>query len=156
MTALKACRRAAAALLALGIYLEAMEWIDLYPWNNIRGGNGQQTLDYAIAAVVAALAAWLWRGGRIPALLALAFAGFWGWLQVTTWWIPYIAGASPQWQRVYDKWFGGCIQILPAAPGHPPPDANHLVLDLLVAAAFVTAAQAAVAAFRDGARRGAP
>ncbi|MGH6871937.1 MAG: hypothetical protein ACREHE_10570 [Rhizomicrobium sp.] len=150
------CRRAAAALLALGIYLEAMEWIDLYPWNNIRGGNGQETLDYVIAGVVIALVAWLWRGGRIPALLALAFATFWSWLQLTTWWIPYIEGASPQWQRIYAKWFAGCTQILPATPGHLPPDANHVVLDVLVAIAFVTAVHAAIAAFRTRAARRVP
>ncbi len=52
------CRRAAMAVLALGAYLEAMEWISLYPWNNIRGGNGQETLDY----IIAGLCLCWWRG----------------------------------------------------------------------------------------------
>lgn len=142
------CRRAAVALVALGVYLEAVEWIDLSPWNNIRGGNGQETLDCALAAIFAALAAWLWFGGRVPALLSTALMGLWGWLQIGTWWIPYVKGASPEWSRTYAKWFAGATQILPSTPGHLPPDANHLILHVLIAIAFVLSAIAAAASFR--------
>lgn len=141
-------RRAAIAVALLGIYLEAVEWIDLYSWNDIRHGNGQDATDYIIAAVIAVLAIWLWIGGRIPALLSTALIGFWGYLQITTWWIPYFAGASPGWKKVYAKWFAGCTQILPATPDHLPPDANHLVLHILIAVAFVLSVSAAIASFR--------
>ena len=141
------CRRAALAVLALGIYLEAMEWIDFYPWNNIRAGNGQATLDVVIAGVLSILIAWLWWGGRIPALLSAGLIGLWGYFQIVTWWIPYIEGASSGWKKVYAKWFAGSTQILPASPDHLPPDANHFVLQLFVLLAFLLSASAAVAAF---------
>ncbi|HWA03471.1 MAG TPA: hypothetical protein VG819_08080 [Rhizomicrobium sp.] len=142
-------RRAAIAMLVLGLYLEAMEWIDLYSWNNIRGGNGQESLDYILAGIFAVLVILLWRGGRIAALLALAFTALWGWLQISTWWIPYIQGASPGWKKTYAHWFAECVQILPATPDRLPPDANHVVLQVLVLIAFVASAIAAVSAFRD-------
>jgi hypothetical protein len=147
------CRRAALALLALGVYLEAMEWIDLYPWNNIRGGNGQATLDFIIAGIVAAQVAWLWWGGRIPALLATVLVGLWGYLQVATWWVPYFEGASPGWKKVYAKWFAGSTQILPATADRLPPDANHLVLQVFVLIAFLLSAIAVFAAFSGVKRR---
>lgn len=34
--------------IVLLVYLEAIEWIDLFPWNNIRHGNDQQALDIAL------------------------------------------------------------------------------------------------------------
>jgi len=147
------CRRAAIALLMLGVYLEGMEWVDLYPWNNIRGGNGQETLDYIIAGVVIALAAWLWRGGRVPALVSAALTAAWTWLQISTWWLPYIEGASPGWKRVYVKWFANCVQILPASPNHLPPDANHIVLQLLALGTFALSVHAAIGEFRRGSIR---
>lgn len=153
MPATHESRRAAIAVLALGLYLEAMEWIDLYPWNNIRGGNGQETLDYILAGIFAVLAILLWRGGRIAALIALAFVALWGWLQISTWWIPYFAGASADWKKTYAQWFAECTQLLPATPDRLPPDANHLVLQALVLIAFVACALAAVRAFRNPAAR---
>ncbi|MDE1986862.1 MAG: hypothetical protein KGJ53_00575 [Alphaproteobacteria bacterium] len=105
------CSYAAIGVLALGVYIEAMEWIDLYPWNNIRGGNGQEMLDYIIAGVVVALAAWLWRGGRIPALVSAALTGAWTWLQISTWWLPYIEGATP---------ITSCFNFWRSSPLHCP------------------------------------
>ena len=140
-------RRAAVAVLVAGLYMEAVEWIDLYPWNDIRHGNGQATLDYAIAAVVLAQFLWLLRGDRAGALVAVALMGLWSWLQIATWWLPYFAGVSPGWAKVYAKWFAGTTQILPTWPNHLPPDANHLTLDLLIFSAFLSSLAALIASF---------
>jgi len=150
---LKESHRAALAVAALALYLQATEWINLYPWNDIRAGNGQEQTDIIIALVTAGLVAALWWGGRIAALLATALMGIWGWLQVSSWWIPYIAGATPQWKRIYAKWFAGGVHILPKTENHLPPDANHLVLHILILIAFVLSLAALVASFR---RRNAP
>jgi hypothetical protein len=151
---LAAARRAAIALALLGVYLEGMEWINLYPWNDIRGGNGQETLDYAVAVILIVLVVWLWRGSRIAALLSFAFCCLWGWLQVTSWWVPYILGATPGWKRTYAKWFANCTQILPSSPDHLPPDANHFVLQLFVLAALVTSGYALIVSSRQAEVRG--
>jgi hypothetical protein len=131
-----------AALLTLlvGLYLEAVEWLDLYPWTTsfaiTHGDNGQQSIDVITGIVLLAMASALWRGGRIVSVVSALLLGFWMWLQVTTWWIPYFTGASAGWTKVYAKWFAGTTQILPSWPGHYPPDANHFVLQLILAVAI--------------------
>lgn len=145
--ATKACRRAALAVLTLGLYLEATEWIDLYPWNNIRSGNGQETLDYVVGAILLVLVILLWRSVRLAAPLSAVLIGYWGWLEFSTWWIPYFRGASAGWEKTYAKWFAGSVQFLPSSPGHLPPDANHLVLQLLLVIVVLLSAIAAVKSF---------
>jgi len=33
-------------------YYQIIEWVNLFPWNDIRRGNGQATLDLIVAAVL--------------------------------------------------------------------------------------------------------
>jgi hypothetical protein len=40
---------------ALLAYYEAIEWINIFPWNDIRKGNGQARLDWIVTAVVIVL-----------------------------------------------------------------------------------------------------
>ena len=137
-------RRAALALLVLGLYLEIVEWIDLFPWNDVRRGNGQEGLDVALALLFLLMAWGLrrrWRG--IPTASALLLA-LWLGLQIWTFWLPYLGGASDRWIRIHHRWFAQTVQWLPAWPRHPPPDANHFVLQLLFASAFALSLHAAL------------
>ena len=34
------------------VYLELTEWIDLFPWNDIRQGNGQAGLDVVLGVLI--------------------------------------------------------------------------------------------------------
>ena len=73
----------------LFIYYQVIEWVNLYPWNDVRRGNGQGTLDLVVGAVLigAILATFLkarWVVGGVCALYAL-----WLWLQIESWWVPY-------------------------------------------------------------------
>jgi hypothetical protein len=43
-------RAAAVSVALLGGYLQLVEWVDLLPWNDIRRGNGQESLDLVLAA----------------------------------------------------------------------------------------------------------
>jgi hypothetical protein len=142
---MNAHRLAAIAVLALGGYLQLVEWVDLYPWNNVRHGNHQEMLDLAIGAATLALAALMWIGWRPAAWLSAAGLGVWAWLQLTTWWIPYFAGASPGWARTYARVFAETTAWLPRSEGHLPPDANHLVLHLLIVIALAASVRAAIA-----------
>lgn len=129
-----------AALLA---YLEVVEWIDLYPWNDIRRGNGQEMLDIVLGVVmVAALAAtyFRWRPGLFG---AAALYAVWLGLQVWTFWIPYVFGASEKWARIHAANFAETIQWLPTYGDHLPPDANHFVLQIVLTAALITTGAAA-------------
>jgi hypothetical protein len=126
------------------LYLELIECVNLFPWNDIRNGNGQEGLDITMGiimliAIAAAVKRWWW-----VMAASTMFYGSWLWLQTETFWIAYFRGASPQWQRAYAHLFGGTIKILPADQDHLPADACHLLLEVLVAVALVSSAAATV------------
>lgn len=125
---------AIAAQAALLIYLQVIEWIDLFPWNDVRRGNGQESLDVALGIFMLVGVFVTWR--RWWRAMAIAAAGYAVWLglQVTTFWIPYARGASPRWQRIHAANFSQTIQWLPRWDNHLPPDASHFVLQLLLVA----------------------
>lgn len=130
-------------------YLEVVEWVDLYPWNDVRQGNGQETLDVVLGVVMAgALAAtyFRWRPGMIG---AFALYLVWFGLQAWTFWIPYAFGASERWARIHAANFAKTVQWLPTYGKHLPPDANHFVLQLLLVAVLLTIGVAAWRRQRD-------
>lgn len=145
---LRESRRAAVGAAVLGGYLQLVEWVDLFPWNDIRDGNGQETLNLALAVVSIGLVWALWRGGRIATGLATAALTAWAWLQFATWWVPYIGGATPGWKRVWERWWGETIHVLPRTSENLPPDLNHLVLQALIVTALALSAVALRASFR--------
>lgn len=131
------------AVIAVGVYLQIVEWIDLFPWNDVRSGNGQELLDIILAGATVLLVITLWFGGRWAAVVSSIGMIIWAWLQLSTWWIPYWLGASDGWKRVYSNWFSETIQILPRTEDQLPPDANHLVLHVLILVALVSSIRAA-------------
>ena len=146
---LRESRHAAIAIAVLGVYLQVVEWVDLGPWNTfVAGSNGQAQADILFAILTVVLVAALWRGGRVATLGAVMATGAWAVLQIATWWIPYLQGASNAWQRTYARWFADNVQVLPGDATHLPPDANHLVLQILILAAFALSLVAARATAR--------
>lgn len=146
-----AVRRAVAAQLAAAVYLQVIEWVPLFPWNDLSHGNGQEGLDVILGVVTLLLAVGTAR--RTTIAMAIAIVGYAAWLalQLETWWVPYVAGASPGWQRIYSAWFGRTFKFLPSIKDHPVPDASHVVLQLLLIAAIVLTTQAVICIFQ---RRG--
>ena len=134
---------AAIGVATVGAYLQLVEWVDLFPWNDIRRGNGQETLDYILAGVTVFTCIWLWLGGRLAAIVASIALAVWAALQAFTWWIPYFTGASETWKRVYSLWFSQTVSVLPRSPDRLPPDANHLVLQFLILVALTLCLRAA-------------
>lgn len=131
-----------AQLLLLG-YLEVIEWINLYPWNDIRHGNGQPLVDIAIGITMLLLMLATLRTTRLGAAVAAILYGLWLLIQVINWWVPYARGASPMWQRIYSATFASTVKLLPNFGTHLAPDAAHIVLQLLIAAAIVATAKSA-------------
>jgi hypothetical protein len=119
------------------IYYQLIEWVNLFPWNEIRGGNGQETLDWIVGAVLLALILITFFQVRWAMTIAVFQYGFWLWLQIDGWWLPYIRGASLAWKKVWVKYFGQTTNFLPAYGDHLPPDACHVVLHLLIVVALV-------------------
>jgi hypothetical protein len=145
---MRAHRRAAVAVAVLGVYLQVVEWVDLFPWNDVRTGSGQEMLDLLLALLSVMLVGWMWTSRRWAQLVATLALAVWAALQVTTWWSPYLWGASPGWKRTWERWFSETVQVLPNDGVHLPPDANHLVLQLLILVALGLSAPAAWAGFR--------
>jgi hypothetical protein len=140
-------RLALASQALLLLYLQVIEWVDLYPWNDVRRGNGQEVLDVLLGAFMGmALVATArrWRSGLVIAALGYAV---WMYLQVVTFWVPYATGASARWQRIHAAHFAQTIQWLPSWDDHLPPDASHFVLQLLLLFALGATVASARGAF---------
>jgi len=69
--------------------------------------------------------------------LGVFLYGYWLWLQVDSWWLPYLQGASPAWKRTWLKYFSETTNFLPVYGDHLPPDSCHVVLHLLIIGVLV-------------------
>jgi len=124
----------------LFVYYQVIEWVNLFPWNDISGGNGQASLDLIVAALLAVLILATWRRFRWVMVIGVGLYALWTWLQIDSWWMPYFRGASPNWENIYARFFGETIKWLPSDSSHLSPDASHIVLQMLILAALVSTA----------------
>jgi hypothetical protein len=132
--------------LLAGAYLQLVEWVDLFPWNDLAKGNQQEVLDVVLLASQALVAFWFAR--RWLALMVVGWAAYawWLYLQIVSWWQPYLFGGrtvGPHW------YFARTLKILPAIEGRPTPDANHMLLQLLLVAVLVSGAMAIWQTYAD-------
>jgi len=134
----------------LAVYLQVVEWIPLGRWNNVAGGNGQASLDIILAIVQAAILLCYWKRWRWAMAAGWGLYAYWFYLEITSWWVPYIRGGSPEFMRFYQRWFANTYKILPAVDGHPVPDAEHTVLVVLVLLVLCSSAMASFGRMRDG------
>lgn len=128
-------RVAVACQLLTAGYLQLVEWVSLYPWNDLSKGNMQEKMDFAILGVQLLIAFWFIR--RNLWLMGLGWAAYAAWLllQIESWWRPYLLGGrtvGPNW------YFAHTYKFLPAIENRPTPDANHVVLQLLLVIVLVT------------------
>ena len=130
------------------VYLEVIEWVDMFPWNDVRRGNGQEGLDIALGLIMASTIVATYRRWRIGMVGAVLVYAAWLSLQITTFWTAYIGGASPQWQRIHAANFAKTIQWLPRWGTHLPPDASHFVLQVLLVMALITTMAATIRLLR--------
>lgn len=142
-------RGAFAAQAALLIYLQVIEWVDLYPWNDIRGGNSQEALDIALGVFMLLALAATWRRWWPGLLVAVLVYLAWMYLQITTFWVPYVVGAAPRWQQIHAANFSETVQWFPRWDNHLPPDASHFVLQLVLLVALVMTAIALRQGYRE-------
>jgi hypothetical protein len=133
------CQIAAAA------YLQIVEWIDLFPWNDVAKGNAQEKLDIVLLVSQALIALWYFRQRLSLMLLGWLSYAFWFYLQIVSWWQPYLfAGRTvgPNW------YFARTYKFLPQIDARPTPDADHVVLQILLLAVLVSGAIAIWHAFQ--------
>ena len=85
--------------------------------------------------------------------LGVGLYALWAWLEIDSWWAPYFHGASVEWKRTYDRFFGETVKFLPSDGVHLPPDACHVLLQVLILAALTTSALALFQLFSRASRR---
>jgi hypothetical protein len=147
-----AVRWALFSQITLLVYYQIIEWVNLFPWNEIRGGNGQETLDWIVGGVLLVLILVTYFRIWWAMIVAVVLYGLWLWLQIDSWWLPYFKGASPGWTKAYAKFFSQTTNFLPTRGNHLAPDACHVILQLLIAAALITTASATWWIFRGRGR----
>ncbi len=130
---------------ALAAYMQLISWVPLGRWNRQpccptgleQLGRGTLEVGEALgllAFLILPLLFW-WgshRGLRWAMWLSIAAYSIWLGLQLWTWWPPYLFGASEHWAEVYERAFAHSTPILPRWGDHLPPDAMHLVLQVLL------------------------
>ena len=71
-------------------------------------------------------------------MAALALDAFWAFMQIQSWWIPYLFGTKQEWQIRYAH--GPTTKVLPSFGNHVAPDGMHFVIHVFLVAAMITGA----------------
>jgi hypothetical protein len=53
-------------------------------------------------------------------------------MHIAYWWVPYLRGASDAQRAEHDQLFGGTTTFLPPIGDHPVPNAQHVVVGILM------------------------
>ena len=135
--------------IALAGYLWLTAWVPLGNWNYqstptlgeaLFAGKGIEPGDIGLLLFVALPAVLYWIAYRKRncwfGLAALLLDLFWLFMQIQSWWVPYISGTNEQWQLEYAK--GPTTKVLPSFGRHVAPDGMHLVISLLLIMALLT------------------
>ena len=135
-------KAAIGAQLGLLIYFELCVFIPLGRWNDQPGFQalslGNIVLGGAIGtAQLLLLIGTVW---RLRPLLWFGLAGdsIWLLLHIQGLWVPYLAGATPQYAAMYARVFGRTTKLLPNFGNHLAPDAMHIFIDVFVVAVIIT------------------
>jgi hypothetical protein len=125
---------AVVSALALLGYLAVIDWIDLFPWNDISAVSTRVRLRTSLTnyapLVVVAIAFLI--GGDVLQLIGLGIAAVDVCLNAAFWWAPYLLGATGLQGDEYEKSFSRTRKSLPPISNHPIPDDEHVVVSVLM------------------------
>ena len=137
---------AAAFALGLAAYLLITDWVDLAPWNKVDDLPVRQKLLISVANYTPLLfiAVAVLVGGGVLVVLALLVGVVDLAMHIAYWWLPYVRGASVEQLAEREQLFGGTTTFLPAIGAHPIPNAQHVVVGILMGAMVVCTAVSAI------------
>ncbi len=134
---------------SMSAYLWLIAWFPLGNWNRqtdenllpqVLEGKGLHADDIAALAFVTAPALLFWLCYRYRkfwfGVAALAVDAFWAFMQIQSWWIPYLFGTNLEWQIRYAH--GPTTKVLPSFGNHVAPDAMHFVIHVFLLGAMIT------------------
>ena len=138
-SARSAVRWAVTAQIFCAAYLQFIEWVPVFPWNDLANGNAQEVLDGVRLLLQLAFAIGFHFRRRWAMILGTAGYGAWFLLQLDSWWRPYLLGGrivGPTW------YFARTYKFLPQIDQRPTPDAAHILLQLLLLLVLIMAVHA--------------
>jgi hypothetical protein len=120
--------------ITLFIYFQIVEWVNLFPWNDMSKDKPQRPLDLVFGVIQLILIYCLFKQVWRLVGIGLMLYTIWLFLQIISWWTPYLWRASEKQSWSYKRYFSKTykFKFLPPIGSHPIPDANHIVLQLLV------------------------
>jgi len=121
--------------LVLLLYHQLTTGIDLYPFNGVRSTKlAERRTEQAVNGVLMGLPV-IGFVFRIDGLIYYAVAYYFILLavEVATWWMPYLFGASDRWLEVYLRVHSSTLGILPGRDQRTAPNLEHLILMALTA-----------------------
>ncbi len=136
----------------LAVYFQAVIWFPLGALNDQIGAHNRPLVEqfragtasfgdavFAFAFILPTVLFLVGYVKRIRVLMWLSLLGYTVWLalQIQTWWVNYIFGASENWQRVYHRVFSRTLKILPSFGTHLAPDAMHLLIQIILLVAII-------------------
>ena len=135
-------------------YLWIVEAVPLGAWNHQKGerllpallnGQGIAADEVGTLAFVTLPAVLCWVALRRRSAwfmgATLLVDAVWLWMQIQTWWVPYVSGRPSKWQLAYAH--GPTTRVLPSFGDHVAPDGMHLAIHVLLVAAMITGVLAA-------------
>ena len=137
---------AATLAVALAAYLVVTDWFSLTPWNKVEDVPlGQKLLlsltNYTPLVFIAFAIA---QPSRILVGLALLVGLVDLLMHIAYWWVPYFRGATAEHKAEHARMFGGTTTFLPAIGKNPIPNAQHVVVGVLMLAMVATSGAVAV------------
>lgn len=145
LSALRWFKAALVMQLLLVAYWLTIQVVDLSPWNDIAAGPAADVLRSRIAITalpLIGLAAIFALGLQTLGMLSVAGYAIYLALQLWAWWKPYVWGASADQQAAYAASFTRTLKVLPAYGTRLPPDAQHIVLHVVIAVTLIVTAMA--------------
>jgi hypothetical protein len=143
---------AATLAVVLAAYLLITDWVDLAPWNNVDDLPIRQKALISLAnySPLLFIAFAVAQPSRLLVGLALIVGVIDLVMHVAYWWLPYLRGATDAERAERARLFGGTTKFLPSIGDHPIPNAQHVVVGLLMVAMVAMSVAATIAVFGAG------
>jgi hypothetical protein len=129
------------------VYWEVTEYVDLFPFNDVRGNHWRDSISASLANDVPKLlilavfwfarTQWQSKWYRFFLFSAGVYYLVYLGLQIRVWYPRYLWGATAEEAKAYAEKFGQTIKLLPTYGHHLPPDLQHHVLQLITVAIIV-------------------
>ncbi len=132
------------APLTLVFYFFIVDWINLFPWNNVSAMTLQEKLLNSLANSMPLLfvsVAFL-KHDRELMLGALVIVLLYVILHIISRWIPYFFGASEEQCQEHQRMFGKTITILPPIKNNPIPNVGHMIAGIYILILLVSTGNA--------------